>query len=246
MKQQQPHFAHVREHLERVRDGYSFIPHAESIYLGRQEKDHFWELIGLRLQGCPVVVLAALRFERLDRLGVEDSRESLAAYLTANPDPDAPGGGQLVALLPNKDQKIPQFLAGLRGGREFTPVKIDRVRVEVAFDFRADNPAAMKDLKEAAAPLKSHYYRTVGGHVLRGESHVVEPTGEPMHRFLAVRSPQQILPQGVINLPTLFIAHGFIGLQADVTDESARLAARNWIPFLSATASKGSLIPLGR
>ena len=64
MSRQHPHFAHVREHLERVRDGYSFIPHPESIYLGGIRDDHFWELIGLRLQGCPVVVLAALRFWR--------------------------------------------------------------------------------------------------------------------------------------------------------------------------------------
>ncbi len=77
-----PHFEHVAEHLARVRDGYQFIPDPDQVYLGRQEKDHFWELVGLRLQGCPVVVLAALRFERLDRKGVADSRESLAAYLS--------------------------------------------------------------------------------------------------------------------------------------------------------------------
>jgi hypothetical protein len=79
----QPHFSHVREHLERVRDGYSFIPDPESIYLGRQETDHFWELVGLRLQGFPVIVLAALKF----RLAVRNwvlflpgvaSREALA------------------------------------------------------------------------------------------------------------------------------------------------------------------------
>lgn len=243
---QQPHFTHVREHLERVRDGYSFIPNAEAIYLGRQEDDHFWELVGLRLQGLPVVVLAALRFERMKRKGVPDSRESLAAYLTANPDPDASDRHQLVALLPNKDQQIPQFLAGLRAGREFTPVRIDRLRVEVAFDFRADNPAAVKDLKEAASPLKSHYFRTVEGHVLRGESHEFVPSDPGGHRFMAVRSPQQLLPQGVIHMPTLFISHRFIGLQVDVTQEAARLAARNWVPFLSTTASKESLIPIGR
>ena len=246
MTQRQPHFAHVREHLERVRDGYSFIPNSESIYLGRQEEAHFWELVGLRLQGCPVIVLAAMRFERLDRKGVPDSRESLASYLTTNPDPDASDQGQLIALLPNKDQKLPQFLAGLRAGREFTPVSIDRVRVEVAFDFRADNPSAVRDLREAASPLKNHYYRTVEGHVLRGESHEVVSAGGPADRFLAVRSPQQLLPQGVIHMPTLFVAHRFIGLQVDVTEEAARLAVRNWIPFLSATASKESLIPIGK
>ena len=47
-------------------------------------------------------------------------------------------------------------------------------------------------------------------------------------------------------MPTLFVSHRFIGLQVDVTEEAARLAVRNWIPFLSATASKESLIPIGK
>ena len=242
----QPHFSHVREHLERVRDGYSFIPNPESIYLGGQEEDHFWELVGLRLQGCPVVVLAALKFRRMERMGVEDARESLASYLTANPDPGNDEAGGLTALLPHKDQQISQFLNGLRVGREFQPVSIDRLRVEVAFDFRADNPSAVRDLKEAAAPLKTHYYRTVGGHVFRGESHQVHaPLGSPGARFLAVRSPEQILPQGIIHMPTLFIAHRFISLQVDVTEEAARVAVRNWVPFQSGYASREGLIPVG-
>jgi hypothetical protein len=239
-----PHFEHVAEHLARVRDGYAFIPDADQVYLGRQEKDHFWELVGLRLQGCPVVVLAALRFERLDRKGVQDSRESLGVYLST----PAPGGAserRLVALLPHKDQKIPQFLQGLRAGREFAPVNIDRVRVEVAFDFRADNPSALKE-RRAAAPLRSQYYRTVDGHVLRGESHEVTPVEGSDHRFVAVRSPEQLLPEGVIAMPTLFVAHRFVALQVDVTDEAARLAVRNWVPFLPATASAEGLIPMGR
>ena len=186
-----PHFEHVAEHLARVRDGYAFIPDAEQVYLGRQEKDHFWELVGLRLQGCPVVVLAALRFNRLDRKGVQDSRESLGVYLST----PAPGGAserRLTALLPHKDQKIPQFLQGLRAGREFAPVNIDRVRVEVAFDFRADNPSALKERREAS-PLRSHYYRTVDGHVMRGESHEFKPVEGSEHRFIAVRAARVTL-----------------------------------------------------
>ena len=241
-----PHFSHVREHLERVRDGYSFIPDPESIYLGKVETDHFWELVGLRLQGCLVVVLAALRFDRQDRPGVPDARESLATYLSANPDLKARESTKLTALLPNKDQEISAFLNGLRAGRQFAPVSIDRLRVEVAFDFRADNPSAVRGLRDAASPLRSHYYRTTGGHVLRGESHEVETGfGPPSARFLAVRSPEQLLPQGVIRLPTTFIAHRFIGLQVDVTEESARLAVRNWVPFVAGTASREALIPVG-
>lgn len=237
-----PHLDHVREHLDRVRDGYSFIPDPESVYLGRSDEDHFWELVGLRLQGLPVLILAALRFQRLERRGISDSRESLAAYLT-NPPPGAgDDDGRLVALMPHKDQQISQFLRGLRAGREVTPVSIDRVRVEVAFDFRADNPAAERDM---ATPLKSHYYRTVDGHVFRGESHEVAPApGAAEPRFIAVRSPEQLLPQGVIQLPTLFVAHRFISLQVDTTGEAARLAVRTWIPFLGQTASRQGLLPI--
>lgn len=238
-----PHFDHVREHLERVRDGYAYIPDPEQVYLGLQEEDHFWELVGLRLQGCPVVVLAALRFERLERRGVRDSRESLATYLSA---PAAGEGKRITALLPHKDQSIPQFLMGLRAGREFAQVNIDRVRVEVAFDFRADNPSAVKDLREAAGPLRSHYYRTSAGHVLRGESHELSAVAGSEDRFLAVRAPEQLLPRGVIQLPTLILAHRFVSLQVDVTSEAARLAVRNWIPFLPGTASSEGLIPMGR
>lgn len=242
---QHPHFEHVREHLERVRDGYAYIPDPEQVYLGRQEKDHFWELVGLRLQGCPVVVLAALRFNRLERKGVLDSRESLATYLST-PMPGSGDERRLTALLPHKDQKIPHFLNGLRAGREFAPVSIDRVRVEVAFDFRADNPSALKDLRERASPLRSHYYRTSKGHVLRGESHELVPVEGSEHRFIAVRSAEQLLPEGVLPLPTIFVAHRFVALQVDVSDEAARLAVRNWVPFLPSVASSEGLIPMGR
>ena len=66
------------------------------------------------------------------------------------------------------------------------------------------------------------------------------------HRFVAVRGPEQLLPQGVIALPTLFVAHRFVSLQVDVTSEAARLAVRNWVPFLPGTASPEGLIPMGR
>ena len=46
-------------------------------------------------------------------------------------------------------------------------------------------------------------------------------------------------------MPTLIVADRFIGLQVAVTDEAAREAVRNWVPFVSATASAESLIPMG-
>jgi len=42
------------------------------------------------------------------------------------------------------------------------------------------------------------------------------------------------------------MAHRFIGLQVDVSDEAARLAVRNWVPFLPgvAAARSGFIRPL--
>ncbi|MDE3002620.1 MAG: hypothetical protein OXU33_00920 [Gemmatimonadota bacterium] len=37
----------------------------------------------------------------------------------------------------------------------------------------------------------------------------------------------------------------FIGLQADAPEGAARLAVRNWVPFVAATASREGLIPVG-
>jgi hypothetical protein len=69
------------------------------------------------------------------------------------------------------------------------------------------------------------------------------PLPKETHRFIAVRAPEQLLPQGIIHMPTLFVAHRFIALQVDVTEESAAVAVRNWVPFLGEGASRESLIP---
>ena len=55
------------------------------------------------------------------------------------------------------------------------------------------------------------------------------------------RQPIGLLPRGVIGLPTVFVAHEFIGLQANVTEEAARLAVRD---RLSGAASRGDLLPV--
>ena len=69
---------------------------------------------------------------------------------------------------------------------------------------------------------------------LRGESHELKPV-DGLRSSLRRRAltPSSCLPQGIIHLPTLFVAHRFVSLQVDVTSEAARLAVRNWVPFLA-------------
>ena len=45
-------------------------------------------------------------------------------------------------------------------------------------------------------------------------------------------------------MPTIFVANRFLSLKVDVTEDAARLAVRNWVPFIGGTASRGGLIPV--
>ena len=239
------HYEHVRAHLDRVRYGHMIIPEPESVYLGRLEGSHFWELIGLRLTGVPVVVLAAFRFQRLDLPGIPWARESLATYLSSLPTPRVTDEvGAVPALLPHYEQPIPTFLRGLRAGRAVTPVSLEPSRIEVAFDFRMENPTAVETLREAARPLRDHYYRTVDGHLFRGRSHELPPGDARQDLFVAVRSPEQLTPHGILPMPTLIVNRRYVALRVDTTEEAAAQAARSWVPLLPESASAHPLLPV--
>lgn len=240
------HIDHVHAHLERVRYGHLVDPSPETVYLGTEEEGHFWELVGFRLAGCPVVVLALLRFQRLDLEEIPFARESLSTYLSTLPSPRSiDEAGALSAILPPHDQGIPFFLKRLRAGLRATPVSLDPARIEVAFDFRLQNPVLIPDFRLDAGPLSDHVYRTVDGHLLRGRSHEIPPTvPEDLHRFLAISSPEQITPTGVYPFPTLFVNRRYLTLRARVATREEMSALMRWVPFLPASASAESILPL--
>jgi hypothetical protein len=240
------HIDHIQAHLERVRYGHLIDPDPETIYLGAEEDGFFWELVGLRLAGCPVVVLALLRFQHLHLPGIAYARESLATYLSTLPSPrSVDEAGALSALLPSSEQSIPFFLKRLRAGLNMSPVNLDPARIEVAFDFRLQNPTLIAAFRDDAAPLYDHYYRTVAGHLLRGRSHEIPPTApEELYRFATISSPEQITPGGVYPLPTLFVNRRYLALRARVRTREEMAAVMNWVPFLPASAASDSILPL--
>ena len=240
-----PHFDHVQAHLDRIRYGHLVDSSPDSLYLGAQEGESFWELVGLRVTGCPVVVLALLRFQHLGLPGVPNSRESLSSYLSNLPAPQAADEiGALSVILPPRDQGIPLFLKRLRAGIRVGLVTLDPARVELAFDFRLQNPTLVADLRDEAQPLRDHYYRTVDGHLFRGRSHEIPATvtGDH-HRFVAISSPEQLTPQGTYPLPTLFVNRTYLALRARARTVEELAALKNWVPFLTDAANPGSLLP---
>jgi hypothetical protein len=240
-----PHVQHVLEHLDRVRGRHTTIPNPEAVFLGGDEGAHFWELVGLRMRGLPVVLLAALRFQRNPFPGATHARESLASYLSLPPAPRTTDElGAIPALLPSSRDTIPVFLRGLQMGRAPTPVHLDPSGIDLAFDFRVDNPAALEALKRSAGPLRGYAMRTLGGHVLWGHSHEIRADRSQPNAFVAVRAPVQVAPGGDRVFPTLILNRRFLLLTADTTDEPTRIAARSWSPFMAATANPESVVPL--
>jgi hypothetical protein len=239
------HLHHVTEHIERIRGGVTTIPNPEAVFLGGDEGDFFWELIGLKMRGYPVVLLAAIRFQRHDFPGVTHARESLASYLSSPPAPRTTDElGAIPALFPSSRERIPAFLRGLQMGRTPTPVHLDPSGIDLAFDFRMENPAALEALKRTAGPLRSYAMRTLGGHVLKGHSHEIRADRSEPNAFVAVRGPVQIATGGDRAFPTLILNRRYLVLTADTTDEATRIAAHNWAPFMAATANPESVLPV--
>jgi len=241
-----PHIDHVHDHLERVRYGHLVDPAPDTVYLGAEEDGHFWELVGLKLAGCPVVVLALLRFQRRDLPDIPYARESLSTYLSSLPSPRAiDEAGALTAILPPHDQAIAFFLKRLRAGLRVSPVSLDPARVDIAFDFRLQNPTLVPDCRSGAMPLRDHVYRTVDGHVLRGRSHEIPPTlSADRHRFTAVSSPEQITPSGVYPFPTLFLNRRYLAVRAHASSREEMAQLMRWVPFLPSSATEESILPL--
>jgi len=237
--------AHVREHLERLRKGHANVPDPEHIFLGHQEGEHFWELIGIRLPMSPSPLLTAVRFRRHEFPGEPHARESLASYLST-PGTQTSGAlllqpNTLAVLAPRVTDPVPAFLSQLRTGRVPAPIQVAPDNIEVAFDLRTHNPSFVGSLRRSSIPLKPRFFRTSRGHVLSGLSHDPNDPHQPGD-FLSIKSPVQHTGKGKLILPDLAMNRGFILLSSEVSEEEWRLAAPNWAPFSAIEAEPKHLL----
>lgn len=242
-----PHLDHVKDHLRRLAEGLSAVSAPEQIFVGRDDGPHFQEVVGLRLEGHPTMVLAALRFQRHDLPGTEYARESLNAYLSSPPAPtsspyEGARQGEISAYLPRWHVSIPAFLEQLRDGPDYAPVHFSPDLIQVAFDLRMSNPSGMESVKQRAGAMTPHLFRTRGGHVLRGNSHGRRQSLGSGHRFIAVTECEQLTPGGRIRLPSVMLHRDFVAMAVPLADEKTRLAAPNWTPFLPVTATGRHLL----
>ncbi|MEZ4415302.1 MAG: hypothetical protein R3E10_06075 [Gemmatimonadota bacterium] len=240
-----PHLEHIREHLQRVETGHLTVTDPEAVYLGHRDGDLFWEVIGLRLAGHPSPILGAVPFRMHDFPGVVHSREPLASFLSA-PAVKGRGGrpslappGWIPILLPRARETIPGFLKALRAGRVPKPVLIDPSTIELAFDFRLENPFGLASLRR---PLLRHLIRTERGHLITGYCHDPLEGGTQTPAFLPIKDPVQHTVQGSRRLLGLTLRRSFITLMVDISDDETRMAAAHWVPFSPASATPHHLL----
>jgi len=236
----QLHTDHLRAHVARVGEGCVAVGDPEGVFLGAEDGEFFQELVGFRLAGMSSAILAALRFQSHGLPGVPYARESLASYLTRPPraplsGPFAAPAGRVGALMPRAYESMPDFLRGLRAGRDVPSIVLDPGQIQLAFDFRTHNPSALEVLKQGAGPLRVYALRTVDGHVLVGRSRTLG--GRQSHRFVALADAFQFTPHGRLRLPDIMLSASWIGLWSDVTEENTRLATAQWTPFLARDAN---------
>lgn len=228
-----------------MRKGEATVMDPEKVFMGHQDGDHFWELIGLRLPESPAPLLAALRFRKHDSPGETYARESLASYLSTPGTQTAgallPQPNTLAMLVPRVTDPVHAFLSQLRSGNIPGITEIDPAAIEVAFDLRAHNPSFLGSLRRSSIPLKPRFFRTAEGHVLSGLSHDPNDPHQPGN-FLSIKSPVQHTRRGKVELPDLAINRRFILVSADVSEDEARMAAPNWAPFAAQQGNSKHLL----
>jgi len=219
-----PHVLMLLHAVEKVRNGEvssgEVMP--PEVFLAREEKDTLWELIALRLQGLPSLLLGGVRFRRQESGRGRLARQSLVSYLSAplkevRAD-ETPRPTHLVeVMLPDAREPILKFLQRARKGEDCPTLLLDRDDVLFAFDFRLENPSRMRHAQTAAAAAAERYlFRTTSGHVLSAAPHRL-PT--KLHRddpFLALTRPTQHSATVDLELPTLVVHRSFLSMTAQV------------------------------
>ncbi len=223
-----PHLLLLLHAVERLRD----TPPSErdhmamppNVFLALDEGDHFWELIACRVHGHPSILFGALRFRRQPGGAPGDfPRQSLVSYLSAPMREVAldrtPRPPHLVELmLPEIGETLLHFLARSRQGEARRRLLLDRREIELAFDFRIDNPSRQRPAQADEGADELHIFRTSSGHILTAFPHQLPAKLHRADDFVALTRPTQHTATLDRALPTLVVHRAFLTMAAAVGD----------------------------
>ena len=219
-----PHLLLLLHAVERLREAPFPAPSAPpvpiSVYLARDEGEAFWELIACRVRGHPSLLFGAVRFRRQGEAG-SFCRQSLVSYLSAPVREVAldrtPRPPHLIELLlPDTRETVLAFLERARRGEPCRSLLLDRREIELALDFRLQNPSKTRPANAQPEAAELHLFRTVGGHILSAYPHHLPAKLHRADDFVALTRPTQHSATADRPLPTLVVHRGSISMAARV------------------------------
>lgn len=244
-----PHLLMLLHAVERARKTPAGVPDdletTPNLYLLGSGEASFWELLGLRLEGFPSLLVGGVRFRRQAKDRDDLSRQSLVSYLS-NPNremgvSETPRPAHLMeVILPDTRQPILRFIERCRAGHRPPHMLVDISKIRFAFDFRLQNPSRMRQAGELTA-AERYLFRTSSGHLLSAVPHRL-PT--KLHRedpFLALTRPVQHTSTEDRVLPTLVVHRNFVTMTAPVGGKLAPWL-QNTMAFHAELAEQGHIL----
>lgn len=239
------HLRFLRRRLDRVSRLWSEGRQDDSTVIAQASDDRFWELLGIRVLGCPGVMLGAVQFRRQQK-GDRSARQSLP-YFLATPaavgDGLAASGRPLVSVeLPTALESVAEFLERLAGSTDRNPVLVDRACIQLAFDLRSRNPSVEKLGQSADSKWQQVILRTRDGHVLSGNLLDTVRKLRSDLPFVALTMVVQHSLHGNVPLPTLCLDRQYISMLYEVDESTSGEDPLNRVGFQPWTANSLHLV----
>lgn len=123
--------------------------------------------------------------------------------------------------MPPGDCDVPAFLEELKAGGGGPGLFVDTEQIELAFDFRPENPSLQRLHQGRTGAVRAptrFAFRTRSGHVPAADAPDLQLKLHRDHPFLALQGVVQVTGRGPIRLPTLTIARRLLTLVAALPD----------------------------
>lgn len=222
-------------YLERLLDG-AVRPDEpnEFLYVTRTEgKAGFWELVAVRVPGLQRVLLGALHFQSQSDDPLVFARRSLGHFFSAPPqtlsfDRASYPADVLELRVPRQGESLPELLGALKRGESTTSLYLDVELVEVAFDFRPENPSLQRPTSQGGRTERL-LFRSRAGHVVRASATNLAAKLRRAGGFVALVGVEQLVPDGAgdsgssrwIPLPTMVVRRSFLTMLTEAPAEGA-------------------------
>ena len=192
----------------------SAVPISENDYLGPVDEGWLWELVGFRVRGHPWTLLALMQFRRQSTSVHPHGRVSLVQHLTSPAHAHRSNGvrppGDVLPIVPiPASEEVGSFLERTRNG-DLPPVTwLDRASIQLAFDFRGENPSVRRG-PAAEKPGQRRRMRTVEGHVIEARAAAFHAKLHRDFEFIALLDGVQRTPDSIHPLPTVIASRAFL------------------------------------